>query len=256
MAEFKNILFEKKGGVAKITLNRPPLNILNIETMNEINQALEDVQKATEAKLLIITGSGKAFSGGVDVKEHTADKFDEMIEVFHRMFRLLVSLPQPTLAVLNGSALGGGCELGLFCDMVIAAESTKVGQPEIKVGVFPPIAAIIFPRLTSRKKAIELLLTGDTISAEEALQLGLVNQIVPDDKLPEAADDFVQKLTGLSGVVLRLTKRAIYQGLDADFEEVLRKVENVYNRELMSTEDATEGLQAFLEKRKPVWKNR
>ena len=253
--EFETILFEKTEGVAKITLNRPPLNVLNIAMMKEINQALESLQNDSTVKVLVITGNGKAFSGGVDVSDHIGDKVNEMIEVFHRMFRLLNALPQPTLAVLNGSALGGGCELAIFCDMVISAENAKIGQPEIKVGVFAPIASIVFPKVLSMKKALELKLTGDVIDAQEAVRIGLINQAVPADKLEEAANDFIQKLANLSGTVLHYTKKSTYLGLESDFEEVLQKVEHVYLKELMKTKDAEEGLQAFLEKRNPVWKN-
>lgn len=250
------IIFEKREGVARITIDQPPLNLLDIKTMAEINAALESVQSDLSVKVVVITGKGRAFSGGVDIKDHTADKVEEMISVFHRMFRLLAALPQPTLAVLNGSALGGGCELAIFCDLVIASETASLGQPEIKVGVFPPIAVFTLPRLIGRKRAIELILTGDIIDAQEAWRMGLVNQVVPADKLEEATANLVRKLTGLSGVVVRLTKRAIYQGLDTDFEQVLGKVEDIYLHELMQTKDAVEGLNAFLEKRTPVWQNR
>lgn len=251
-----SIIFEKREGVARITIDQPPLNLLDIKTMAEINAALESVQSDLSVKVVVITGKGRAFSGGVDIKDHTADKVEEMISVFHRMFRLLAALPQPTLAVLNGSALGGGCELAIFCDLVIASETASLGQPEIKVGVFPPIAVFTLPRLIGRKRAIELILTGDIIDAQEAWRMGLVNQVVPADKLEEATANLVRKLTGLSGVVVRLTKRAIYQGLDTDFEQVLGKVEDIYLHELMQTKDAVEGLNAFLEKRTPVWQNR
>jgi cyclohexa-1,5-dienecarbonyl-CoA hydratase len=254
--EFENILFEKNDGVARLTLNRPPLNVLNIAMMKEINQALESIQNDTSLKVLVITGTGKAFSGGVDVGDHIGDKVNEMIEVFHRMFRLLNALPQPTLAVLNGAALGGGCELAVFCDMVISVETAKIGQPEIQVGVFAPIASIVFPKLLSMKKALELQLTGDTIDAQEAVRIGLINQAVPADKLEEAANTMIQKLSGLSSTVLSYTKKSTYLGLESDFEDVLKKVEHVYLKELMVTKDAEEGIQAFLEKRKPVWQNK
>jgi cyclohexa-1,5-dienecarbonyl-CoA hydratase len=254
--QFSNINLDIRDGIAKITINRPPLNVLDIATMKEINQALESINNNQAIKLLVITGEGKNFSGGVDVKDHTMDKYEEMIEVFHRMFRLLIAFPQPTLAVINGAALGGGCELATFCDMAIASETAKIGQPEIKIGVFPPIAAITFPRLIGRKKALELILTGDVINAEEALQLGLVNYVVPEDKLEEESNKFAQKFTSLSGAILSLTKRAAMQGIDNDFEEVLRRVEHIYNREMMNTKDAQEGLQSFMEKRKPVWQNK
>ncbi len=254
--EFKNIIFKNSSGIAKIVIDHPPVNILNIATMKEINESLKTVHNDATVKLLVISGKGKTFSGGVDVKEHMGETCKEMISVFHGMFRLLAALPQPTLAVVNGATLGGGCELATFCDMVIASESAKLGQPEIRVGVFPPIAAIMFPRLIGRKKALELMLTGNVIDAHEALRLGLVNQVVPDEKLEEASNKMIQKLASLSNVVLRLTKRATFQGLDTDFEDVLQKVEDVYNNELMPTEDAEEGLQAFLDKRPPVWKNK
>jgi cyclohexa-1,5-dienecarbonyl-CoA hydratase len=192
----------------------------------------------------------------VDVKDHTADKVEEMVRVFHQIFHNLAELEQPTVGVIRGAVLGGGCEVAVFCDMVIASENTKLGQPEIKVGVFPPIAAFIIPRLVGRKKALELLLTGDVIDAQESYRLGLVNQVVPDDKLEEAADAFVAKLSSLSGIVLKLTKKAVYLGVDRDFKDVLSKIEDVYLNEVMKTADASEGLTAFLEKRAPAWKNK
>ncbi|MBI2849076.1 MAG: enoyl-CoA hydratase/isomerase family protein [Chloroflexi bacterium] len=254
--DFHNVHLEVGEGVARITLDRPPLNVLNIEAMKEINQVLAGLTGDTTAKLVIITGKGRAFSVGVDIKDHTADRAEEMIAVFHRMFHLLASLPQPTVAVVNGPALGGGCELALFCDLVIASEAAQFGQPEIKAGVFPPIAALLLPRIMGRKQALELLLTGEAISAQEAWRLGLVNHVALGDRLAEEANQLVQKLMGLSGAVLRITKRAVKQGLDADFQEVLQKMETIYFQELMKTEDAHEGLQAFLEKRSPMWKDR
>jgi cyclohexa-1,5-dienecarbonyl-CoA hydratase len=157
---------------------------------------------------------------------------------------------------LNGAALGGGCELAVFCDMVISSDTAKIGQPEIKVGVFAPIASIVFPKLLSMKKALELQLTGDTIDAQEAVRIGLINQAVSIDKLDDAANTMIQKLSGLSGTVLSYTKKSTYLGLESDFEDVLKKVEHVYLKELMVTKDAEEGLQAFLEKRNPVWQNK
>ena len=153
---YKHIQTELKDGVATLTLNRAPVNVLNIEMMEEINTYLEGLKKEKSLKLLVIQAMGKAFSAGVDVGEHLGDLVYKMIEVFHKMFRLMDALKVPSIAVVNGSALGGGCELALYCDMVIATEKSKFGQPEIQVGVFPPIAALIFPRMIGRKKAMEL----------------------------------------------------------------------------------------------------
>jgi cyclohexa-1,5-dienecarbonyl-CoA hydratase len=251
----KHIIFEEKEGVAKITLNRPPLNVLNIEMMREINQVLEDLLQRQE-KIVVISALGKAFSAGVDVAEHTQDKVEEMIKTFHRIFHLLFSLPCPSLAVVGGAALGGGCELATFCDFVIASEEAKFGQPEIKVGVFPPLAAVTFPKLVGLKKCFELLLVGETVDAQEALSLGLVNRVVPPQKLTEEAERFIESITQKSAAVIRLAKRAVYEALGLKFKEGLAIVEEIYLKELMKTQDAHEGLKAFLEKRPPRWKDK
>jgi cyclohexa-1,5-dienecarbonyl-CoA hydratase len=192
----------------------------------------------------------------VDVSEHTSDMVEEMIKVFHRIFRLLDALVVPTVAVVGGAALGGGCELALFCDMVIASEKASFGQPEIQVGVFPPIAAVALPGIIGPKKTMELLLTGDRIRAAEAERLGLVNKVVPPDELEAAADELVDKLSKLSAAVLRLTKQAVRAGSAGRFDEGLMAVEELYLGPLMDTEDAHEGLAAFMEKRAPVWKDK
>jgi len=255
-ADFQNIIFERLEGVARITLNHPPLNVLNIPTMKEIITALEGLRGDRQTKVLVIAAEGKAFCAGVDVKDHTADKVDEMVEVFHRIFRLMWSLDIPTVAAVNGAALGGGCELVTFCDMIIASEKATFGQPEIQVGVYPPVAVVTFPRLMPHMKAMELLLTGEVIDAREAERLGIVNRVVAKDSFEEELSSFVGKLTVLSGAVLRLTKRAALQGLGLGFEEALDGSEELYLKRLMKTEDATEGLRAFMEKRKPIWKDR
>lgn len=253
--DFKHIETEFKDGVAYLTLNRPPLNWLNIEMMEEINAYLQGLINEKTLKLLVLRALGKAFSVGVEVADHLGELAPKMIETFHRMFRLMEAVKVPSLAVVQGAALGGGCELALYCDMVIATERAKFGQPEIQVGVFPPIAALILPRMIGRKKAMELMLAGDSISAQEALTLGLVNKVVPDGSLTEEVEAFVGKFSKLSGVVLRLTKEAALSGLNDDLDQGLMNIEKIYLEKLMKTSDAMEGLKAFLEKRKPKWKD-
>jgi cyclohexa-1,5-dienecarbonyl-CoA hydratase len=255
---YQHIKFEKRDGVAWLTLNEPPLNVLNIAMMREINNALEGLSDASSVKVLVFEAAegSKAFSAGVDVSEHTEDKVDEMIEVFHRIFRLLDGLEIPTVAVVGGAALGGGCELALFCDMVIASEKASFGQPEIQVGVLPPIAVVALPEIIGPKKAMEMVLTGDRIRADEAERLGLVNMVVAPEELQTAAMEFVSKLSKLSGAVLRITKRAVRVGSSGSFADGLAAVEELYLGPLMDTEDANEGLAAFMEKRPPVWKNK
>ena len=254
---FEHILFEVSDGVARLTLNKPPVNVLDIAMMREINTALEGLDDDPSVKVLVFEAAegSKAFSAGVDVSDHTADKVDEMIEVFHRIFRQLDALEIPTVAVVGGAALGGGCELVLFCDMIIASEKASFGQPEIQVGVLPPVAVVALPGIVGPKKAFEMVLIGDRIRAAEAERVGLVNKVVPPEELRAAADEFVGKLAKLSGAVLRLTKRAVRIGSGGSFADGLDAVEELYLGPLMDTEDAHEGLAAFMEKRAPVWKN-
>ena len=252
---FKLIQTDLKEGVAFLTLNRPPVNILNIEMMEEMNAYFEGLKKEKTLKLLVIQAAGKAFSAGVDVGEHLGDLVYKMIEVFHRMFRLMDQLKVPSIAVVNGSALGGGCELALYCDMVIATEKSKFGQPEIQVGVFPPIAALIFPRIIGRKKAMELILSGEVITAQDALAVGLINKVVPEASLVQEVDGFIEKFKRQSGIVLKLAREAALAGLNDDVVKGLKVIEKIYLDRLMKTRDAREGLQAFMEKRKPTWKD-
>jgi len=254
--DYKTIIVDEKDMIGRITFNIPPYNILNIEMMKEINQALTDFQKKS-LKVLILDANGKAFSAGVDVSDHTKEKVNEMIHVFHDIFTNLRKIKAPTIALVNGAALGGGCEVATFCDIVIASEKSKFGQPEIKVGVFPPVAAAIFPKLMWSKKALELIMTGETISANEAKDLGLVNHILPVENFEVETEQYInEKLASNSAVVLQLTKRAFIEGATQNYAESIKKIEDIYLNELMKTDDANEGLAAFLEKRQPVWKNK
>ena len=255
---FEFIRFEKQDGLARLVLNKPPFNVLDIAMMREVSSALESLSEDAAVKVLVFEAAegSKAFSAGVDVSEHTAEMVEEMIEVFHRIFRLLDALDVPTVAVVGGAALGGGCELALFCDMIIASEKASFGQPEIQVGVFPPVAAVALPGIIGPKKTMELVLTGDRIRAAEAERLGLVNKVVPPDELEAAADELVGKLSKLSAAVLRLTKRAVRVGSVGSFGDGIAAVEEVYLGPLMATEDAHEGLAAFMEKRAPVWSDK
>jgi len=253
--DYKTIIVDEKDMIGRITLNVPPLNILNIEMMKEINQALKDF-RGKNLKVLILNANGKAFSAGVDVSDHTKDKVAEMIQVFHEIFTNLHKINAPTVALVNGAALGGGCEVATFCDLVIASEKSKFGQPEIMVGVFPPVAAAIFPKLMWSKKALELMLTGETLRAIEAKEFGLVNHILPVENFEAEAEKFInEKIANNSAIVLQLTKRAFMEGATKNYGEAIKNIEDIYLNELMKTSDANEGLAAFLEKRQPVWKN-
>ena len=252
---FENIIFQVDAGIATITFNRPPVNVLNIAMMEEINGVLKSWEGKKDLKVVLFKAKGKCFSAGVDVGEHMGDLAPKMIEAFHRIFRLMDKLGVPTVSSVFSSCLGGGCEVAIFSDLVIAGEGAKFGQPEIQVGVFPPIAAHIMPRIMGRKAAMDLILSGRIITAAEALQMGMINKVVKDQDLEKETEAFLKPYLGLSAEVLRQTKKAIAVGLHDDLEDSLRPIEEIYLNKLMKTHDAQEGLKAFLEKRKAVWKD-
>jgi cyclohexa-1,5-dienecarbonyl-CoA hydratase len=253
----KNIIYEKDGGAARIVINRPPLNVLNVETLEEMGKALKDVGRDDTINVLVISGSGeKAFSAGVEIKDHLPDRIEETLESFHKIFYLLRDINKPTVAVVRGFAFGGGCELASACDIVLASDNSRFGQQEVKVGAIPTVATVLLPRIVGRKKALEMIFTGDTITAAEAKQIGLINEIYQADELEQAVNKLVEKFKQESPIVLRLIRNAIYQGLDKDFKEALDGVTSIYIDKLIKTEDAVEGLKAFLEKRKPAWKGK
>ena len=253
---YEHIEANIQDGLGTITLNRPPVNVLNIAMMAEINHALDAWKDQPDLKVVLFNAKGKCFSAGVDVGEHMGDIAFKMIETFHGMFRRMDSLGVTTAASVYGSCLGGGCELAIFCDLVIASEDAKFGQPEVLVGVFPPIAAQIMPRIIGQKAAMELILSGKTVSAQEARNIGLVNQVVGQGELESATTAFLKPYLTLSAEVLRLTLKAVKSGLRDPLEPSLQAIEDIYLKELLKTADAQEGLKAFLEKRKPQWQNK
>ncbi len=254
---YNHITFEKKGKTATITLNTPPSNWLTILMMKEINEALIDAKQDASLQMLIFDHAGeKAFCDGVDVADHTPDKVDEMIDVFHRMFRHLSEMDLTTVALVNGRSLGGGCELMAFCDIVVASEKSRIGQPEIAVGVYPPVAAAWFPKIIGLQKTYELLLTGKIITAAEAKSIGLVTAVLPAENFKAEAEKYLADFLNKSRPVAMWTKRAIKAGLSLDFVQALKASEIIYNKGCMATDDAKEGINAFLEKRKAVFKDK
>jgi cyclohexa-1,5-dienecarbonyl-CoA hydratase len=256
MPTFEFIRYGVNDDLATLTVNRAPFNVLDIRTMMEINQALDLCASDASVKMLVLTGSGeKAFSAGVEVADHTPDKVNQMIEVFHGIFRRLQKLPMPTVAAVNGVALGGGMELAIGCDMIVAAAGAKFGQPEIKLAVFPPIAAVLLPRLMPPARAMEVLLGGENFTAEEGLAMGLINRVFARESFVTDVQAFLVPFLKLSRVALLSTRRAVREVDGKPFAAALDTVEHIYLKELMQTDDAKEGLAAFLEKRKPVWRN-
>jgi enoyl-CoA hydratase/carnithine racemase len=255
--EFQNITLEKKDGIAKLTINRPPVNVVNYDTLMEINAALEALGKDEETKVLLIRGSGsRAFCAGIEVKDHLGEMMPRMMKEFDRMFRLLRGLGKPSIAVVNGVALGGGCELVAGCDMAIATEKAELGQPEIKLGGLAPAAAALFTRIMGEKKAFELILLGENISAKEAEHIGLVNKVVSEEELDAIAEELARRFLEKSSLSLKLVRDALYECADTtEFDKAVQKGTDL-GIKTWETEDGQEGLKSFLEKRKPVWRNK
>ncbi len=255
---YQHIRFKLDDRVARITFARPPVNIFNIAMMREINDALNQCSQQRELVAIVFAAATdcRAFSGGVAVEEHVEETVFQMLDSFHAIFRNLELIARPTIALVDGAALGGGCELVAACDVVIASERARFGQPEIKLGVFPPVAAVLLPGVIGDKRARELMLTGESIEAAEAERLGLVNYLVPAAELEQKAGELLLKFRQLSAAALGLAKEAISLGRGRSLDAALREVENLYLHELMKTEDATEGIKAFIDKRKPEWHNR
>lgn len=241
-------------GLATLTLNRPPVNVLHLPMLHELETALADLAQDENVHALILKAEGKLFSAGVDVDDHTPDKVGEMIPLFDRVCRALAEFPVPTLAAVHGHALGGGCELVLCCDLAVMAENAKIGQPEIQLAAFAPIAALRLPYLTGYRAAADLMFTGRSLTAAEALETGLVNAALPAEQVATWVTDKASAIAGMSRAAVRLLKKSLLFGY-GNWAAGLSEVERIYLQDLMATDDAREGLEAFLEKRKPVWKH-
>jgi len=239
---------------ARLTLQHPPLNVIDIAMMDELAQALAGIEARSDVSTVILSGAGKAFSVGVDVAAHTPDKVEGMLARFHAVIRALISSRKVTIAAVRGHCLGGGAELAMVCDLVYTAESATWGFPEIKLGCYPPVAATAMAALVGQKHAADLILTGRSITGTEAARIGLANRAVGD--VEEAVQDAVRQLSKLSPAVLAISKKANYAWDSMHFDKGLARAEKIYLEELMKTEDVHEGINAFLEKRLPVWKGK
>jgi cyclohexa-1,5-dienecarbonyl-CoA hydratase len=245
---------DERGGALWLSLHRPPVNVLDTPTLREMRRALKGLPTRHDLKVVVIRSSlAGTFSAGMDVGDHRRERVRQMLGAFHRLVLFLDQIPQPTIAAVDGRCLGGGCELALVCDVVLATPRSRFALPEIDLGCFPPVAAVMLPRLAGRI-ALEMVLLGEPVSAEEALRRGLISRVVDD--LEGATSDWVSRLAAKSGSVLALARRAVRQGARGSLAKALARTERMYLGELTRTRDSQEGVAAFLEKRRPRWTNR
>jgi cyclohexa-1,5-dienecarbonyl-CoA hydratase len=248
------VRFEDRDGARWITLERPPVNVLDISTIEALEAALASLAERRDLKAVVLRSAiPRTFSAGVDVRDHARDRVSAMLAAFHRVFRRLDALPQASVAAVDGTCLGGGCELAAFCDVTLATARSVFGQPEIDVGCLPPVASVWLPRIAPRAAA-ELILSGAPIGAAEAARVGLVSRVVDD--LETETRRLVRLLAGKSAAVLALARRALRDGAEGPFDQALARVERIYRDELVATDDMDEGVRAFLEKRPPRWNDR
>ena len=251
------IIVDKKDRVARLTLERPPLNVLDLSILGELRRELEALDGDSEIDFLVLRGGGgRAFSAGVDVKDHTRDKVPAMLDAVHGVIRRLFSLRQVTIAEVNGACLGGGWELASSCDLVLASEASFFATPEITVGCYPPVALARFPMQIGYHRSAELILTGRRLTAEEAREFGLVNRVVPAGELDQEVESLLTDLRGKSSVVLRITLEGLREVGLAALDQHLKKSEERYLNILLKSEDVEEGVEAFLNKRPPKWRNK
>ncbi len=256
MEDQQTIRVEKSRGVARIVLDRPKHNVLDIAMMTALNAELQIIAADQELKCVVISGEGRSFCAGVEVGDHKPEMVDEMVAVFSRIFELINCIDIPIIAAVQGACLGGGMELAIACDMVVASEKALFGQPEIKLGFFPPYAALRLPELVGPAKTIEILTTGRTYSAKEALELGFVSRTASVEEFEAAVEQTVKEISMSSPLIIRLNKRAVKRHLGTGFSQGMDLVNNYFLNTLMKTEDTLEGIKSFEEKRRAQWENR
>lgn len=256
MVELKNIKIEIANGVAHVILNRPKHNVLNIEMMKEMNAELEKLLEDDELKCVVIRALGPSWCAGVEVGDHKPEMVDDMISTFNRLLELIEKFDIPTIAAVHGSCLGGGMEVAIACDIIYAAKSAVFGQPEIKLGFFPPYAAVRLPLLVGPGKAIEICTTGKRYSAAEAQTMGFVSHVTEDEGYVDKVEAMIREITYCSPLIIRLNKRAVREHLGLDTPKAVAGASDLFLNVLMKTEDTLEGIRSFEEKRKPSWKNK
>jgi len=243
-------------GVARIVLNRPKHNVFNIEMMQELTAQLAALDGDAESKCVVIAGQGPSWCAGVEVSDHKPEMAADMIRVFNALLKQIHALAVPSIAAVHGACLGGGMEVAIACDMVMASTAAVFGQPEIKLGFLPPYAAVRLPQLVGPARAVEICTTGRRYSAEDMHRMGLVADLVPPEAFDDGLGKLVKEIQHCSPLIIRLNKKAVTQHLDMALDAAMESVSDLFLNQLMRTADTLEGIRSFEEKRRPVWQNR
>ena len=254
--EFQFVKMQHSGEVVRLTLDRPEHNLLNERMLAELTAGINSLAERSDVKLIVLDSAAKAFCGGIEVGEYTQRRVFQLLDAFHGAFTAMLDSSKPVLVVVNGPAYGGGAELAALGDLVVATPRARFAQPEIKLGVFPPLSAAILPNILGPKVALEQVLTGQEMSAERARELGLVNWLVSEEELPKKVDELIMRVTSQSGPVLTMAKKAIMGSMGLPLREGVKNSMKIFLNELADLEDSQEGVRALVEKRAPKWKNR
>jgi cyclohexa-1,5-dienecarbonyl-CoA hydratase len=244
---------EVAASVARVKLINPPLNVIDLGMARELQQALTELESRSDLSVIVFEGDAHAFSAGVDIKAHLPEQIQEMLASFHGVIRAIVASRKVTIAAVGGTCLGGGAELAAVCDMAFTSRDATWGFPEIKLGCYPPVAAVVLAAIVGQKRAAELVLTGRQFSGDEAAEMGLANRSVAGEELRSVVERTLGDLRQLSPAALAHAKKAIYAWDAIHFDKGLARAEKIYLEELLSTADAREGIIAFLDKRPPEW---
>jgi cyclohexa-1,5-dienecarbonyl-CoA hydratase len=246
----------KDTDMARIVMNRPKHNVLNIEMMQELTAVLKELNDDTDLKCVVIAAQGASWCAGVEVGDHKPELAPEMIRVFNALLKQIHAMAVPTIAAVNGACLGGGMEVAIACDMIVASSGAVFGQPEIKLGFLPPYAAIRLPHLVGPARAVEICTTGRRYSAEAFYQMGLIAELLDPEHFDEGLDKLLREIRHCSPLIIRLNKTAVNRHLGMGLDSAMDQVSDLFLNQLMKTEDTLEGMKSFEEKRRPVWKNR
>ena len=255
---YQYVEMEVAENVAWLTMKRPPYNVLTADMMLEMARAIGELHEERSVRVIVLQAAKDctAFSAGVAVEDSRPERAFQTLEAMQAVFNNFLETSKPVVTVVNGPAIGGGCELAALGDIIIATPKARFSQPEVKLGVFPPLAAVILPHVIGHKRALEMIFTGEPLSAQEAQRLGLVSRVIPEEKLAEELQVILKKITEQSAPVLEMAKRVLYDTIGLPLPDAMRKSTDIYLNQLMELEDAQEGLRAAVEKRKPVWQDR